>query len=101
TTAVYTFAPPGLAASTEHRIMNRRIPTLLSMLGVASLVISTIGAKPAPLYIWNASKSAPLGLYWLRPADKLFVTELVAVLPPEPLATFLADGSYLPRGVPM
>ena len=30
-----------------------------------------------------------------------FVTELVAVQPPEPLATFLADGLYLPRGIPM
>ena len=29
------------------------------------------------------------------------VTELVAVLPPEPLAAFLAERSYLPRGVPM
>lgn len=81
--------------------MNRRIPTLLTMLGAAALVTSTIGAKPVPLYVWNASKSVPLGLYCLRPADKLFVTELVAVRPPEPLAIFLADGGYLPRGVPM
>jgi len=26
---------------------------------------------------------------------------LVAVVPPEPLATFLGEGSYLPRGIPM
>ena len=43
----------------------------------------------------------PIGLYRLRPIGKLAVTELVAVLPPEPLATFLADGNYLPRGVPL
>jgi type IV secretory pathway protease TraF len=28
-------------------------------------------------------------------------TELVAVMPPEPIASFLADGGYLPRGVPL
>ena len=60
-----------------------------------------ICAKPVALYVWNASESAPLGLYRLQPVDTLFVTELVAVLPPEPLAAFLAEGSYLPRGVPM
>ena len=32
---------------------------------------------------------------------QLFVTELVAVEPPEPLATFLAERRYLPRGIPM
>jgi type IV secretory pathway protease TraF len=43
----------------------------------------------------------PIGLYQLQPTDRLFVTELVAIEPREPLATFLADGSYLPRGIPL
>jgi type IV secretory pathway protease TraF len=37
----------------------------------------------------------------VRPADVLHVTELVVVRPPEPLASFLADGGYLPKGVPL
>jgi type IV secretory pathway protease TraF len=37
----------------------------------------------------------------LHPTKARYVGELVAVLPPAPLATFLADRSYLPRGVPM
>jgi type IV secretory pathway protease TraF len=37
----------------------------------------------------------------LQPAGDLFVAQLVAVQPPEPLATFLADHRYLHRGVPM
>ena len=81
--------------------MKSRTTVLVAMLcGVVPLVPTT-GAKPVPLYIWNVSESVPPGLYRLRPADTLFITELVAVLPPEPLLTFLADGSYLPRGVPM
>ena len=43
----------------------------------------------------------PTGLYRLRPAGKLVVTELVAVQPPESLAAFLDEGGYLPRGIPM
>jgi type IV secretory pathway protease TraF len=31
----------------------------------------------------------------------LFVTELVAIEPPEPFATVLSDGRFLPRGIPM
>ena len=69
---------------------------------VTTVVLSTIGAKPAAhYYIWNASESVPVGLYRLRPTGKLFATELVAVEPPEPLATFLSNGRYLPRGIPM
>ena len=81
--------------------MKRRMMMLVAMVcGIAPLV-STIGPKPIPLYIWNVSESVPPGLYRLRPADTLFVTELVAVLPPEPLAALLADGGYLPRDVPI
>jgi conjugative transfer signal peptidase TraF len=77
------------------------LATLLTTLGVAVVVVSTIAAKPTALYIWNASESVPIGLYRLRPVGGLAVTDLVAVMPPEPLATFLADANYLPRGIPM
>jgi conjugative transfer signal peptidase TraF len=78
-----------------------RVATLLTTLGVAALVVSTIAAKPTARYIWNASESVPIGLYRLQPTGRLFVTELVAVEPPEPLAIFLENGRYLPRGVPL
>jgi type IV secretory pathway protease TraF len=71
------------------------------MIGAASILTSTIGPKPPPLYIWNSSESVSLGLYSLLSTNEPHVAELVAVVPPEPLATFLADGGYLPRGVPM
>lgn len=81
--------------------MKRGAMMLVAMLGGVASLVSTIGPKPVPLYIWNVSRSVPPGLYRVRPPDTLFVTELVAVQPPEPLATFLAGGGYLPRGVPM
>jgi conjugative transfer signal peptidase TraF len=81
--------------------MTGRATTLLLTAGAAALALSTIVARPAKRYAWNASGSVPVGLYRLQPVGNLFVMQLVAVQPPEPLATFLADNSYLPRGVPM
>lgn len=53
------------------------------------------------LLLWNASASAPRGLYLLHPAMPLHGGELVAVAPPEPLARFAAVRGYLPIGVPL
>jgi conjugative transfer signal peptidase TraF len=78
-----------------------RVAILLTTLGAAALVVSAIIAKPVTRYIWNASESVPIGLYGLRPIGKLAATELVAVQPPEPLATFLESHRYLPREVPL
>src|SRR5882724_444607 len=80
--------------------MNSRVMTLLTTLGAAAALLSTVGARSTH-YIWNASTSVPIGLYRLRPTGNLFVTELVAVVPPDPLATFLESRRHLPRGIPM
>jgi len=81
--------------------MTGRVVTLLTTLAAATSVLSSIGERSVPRFVWNVSDSVPIGLYRLRPAGKLAVTELVAAQPPEPTATFLADGNYLPRNVPM
>ena len=54
-----------------------------------------------PKLIWNASASAPIGLYSVQTAADLGVTDLVAVDAPEPLMSFLGEREYLPRGVPL
>ena len=67
----------------------------VSLIGVASI------ASFAPRLIWNASASTPVGFYTIGEVGNLEVTDLVAVDAPEPLATFLSDGGYLPRGSPL
>src|SRR3546814_19672533 len=59
------------------------------------------GVSFARKLICNASASTPMGLYAIGAPGPLEVTDLVAVRPPEPLAAFLSDGGYLPRGVPL
>ncbi|HZE53087.1 MAG TPA: S26 family signal peptidase [Bradyrhizobium sp.] len=80
--------------------MNSRVAIFLTTLGAAVALLFTVMARSTH-YIWNASESVPIGLYRLRPTGNLSVTELVAVEPSEPLATFLESRRYLPRGIPM
>nr|WP_245328976.1 S26 family signal peptidase [Bradyrhizobium centrolobii] len=67
---------------------------------MTTLLLSTVGGA-TPRYIWNASNSVPIGLYRVQPVNRLNVTELVAVQPPDLLAAFLDLNGYLPAGVPM
>jgi conjugative transfer signal peptidase TraF len=71
--------------------------TCVAALGVGLSALS----RPAPRLIWNASASVPIGLYAVHPAGALHVDELLVVMPPEPLATFLDKRRYLPKGVPL
>ena len=80
--------------------MNARCTTILTTFAATILLLSTLG-RNTPHYIWNASKSVPIGLYRVQPATRLTVTELVAVQPPDLLAAFLDLNGYLPIGVPM
>ncbi len=69
---------------------------------VASSAIAVTTWIDAPTkLIWNASASTPIGFYLVEPAKRLEVTDLVAVAAPEPIASFLADGGYLPRDTPL
>ncbi len=78
-----------------------RLRWAFGALVASSLVaVSTYVDTPTKL-IWNASASTPIGLYAVQPIKRLQVTDLVAVDAPEPMASFLADGGYLPPGVPL
>ncbi|MBB3880245.1 S26 family signal peptidase [Sphingomonas pseudosanguinis] len=69
----------------------------LATMGVAYPALTPIPIK----LLWNASASAPVGLYIIDSDGPFEVTDLVAVDAPEPLAAFLAERGYLPKGVPL
>jgi conjugative transfer signal peptidase TraF len=69
----------------------------------AGAVLLAFLAHPAstPVMAWNASASAPLGLYLVRkPADLNRGDFVLASLPPAS-ATMAARRGYLPQGVPV
>lgn len=53
------------------------------------------------LLLWNASASAPRGLYLLRNPSPLARGEMVAITPPTSLTGFMAARGYLAAGVPL
>jgi conjugative transfer signal peptidase TraF len=75
----------------------------------AMLVVIAVGIAAAavprsdgpPWLVWNASASAPIGLYAVAAIADVRTDDLVVVRPPKPLARFLADGGYLPLGLPL
>ena len=81
--------------------MTRQSRTLALAMAAVAILAGTIVAQPSPIYIWNSSASVAVGLYRMRPAGNHYITELVAVRPPDPLASYLNLNGYLPIGVPM
>lgn len=67
---------------------------------LALLTVPAVIDLPTRL-VWNVTASVPIGLYAVRPTAPLRVGVLAAVMPPEPLASWLVEGGYLGRGVPL
>jgi conjugative transfer signal peptidase TraF len=71
---------------------------MTTYVSAVSIAVSSVIPTPVKL-IWNASASAPIGLYSLHSGGVLAAGDLVAVAPPLPLANRLAERGYLPRNV--
>ncbi|MDQ0470087.1 conjugative transfer signal peptidase TraF [Labrys wisconsinensis] len=75
---------------------------LFLVMAFATIGVGYPALTPMPTKLmWNASASAPIGFYTIDFDGPFEVTDLVAVDAPEPLATFLAERGYLPKGVPL
>ena len=87
---------------TNRRRRRRRRPR--TVLAVSMLGLGLIGlaahAQPAPWLVWNASASAPIGLYRFLPG-KPSSGDLVLVRTPESVRQLAAERGYLPHNVPL
>ena len=72
----------------------------VTALAVISITAAAMVDMPVKL-IWNATASAPIGFYTVEPAGRIEVPELVAIMPPEPLAGFMVGRGYVARDVPL
>jgi conjugative transfer signal peptidase TraF len=73
------------------------LTTTFATIGMAIMAV----IPPSPKLIWNASASAPIGLYGIAPVDRLAIDDLVVVATPAPLARFLSERGYLAKGIPL
>lgn len=87
------------AASICAGVSHRRIIVL--GVSVLVLVVLTFAVTHRPLLIWNATASAPIGLYEVVPEANFARGDLVLIRPPQWVRTLAAARGYLPETVPM
>ncbi len=78
--------------------MGPRSTLAWTVLGALALVTPLVAAR-APQLVWNATASAPEGLYRLQAGRPPAVGDWAAVQPPKPLSVWLERRGYLPDGV--
>jgi len=66
----------------------------------APLAASAIWSPPV-LLVWNASASAPVGLYRVHDGGPIGRGDMVVAWTPEPVRSLAARRRYLPRNVPL
>lgn len=86
------------AAKLRRRRLERRIAAAAIGLGV---VLGSAVFPPAPRLVWNASASAPIGLYSVSPGELAEPGDMVIARVPEPWRRLAATRRYLPMNVPL
>jgi len=86
------------AAKARRRILGRRIAIIgagLTLLGL------TMVFPPVPRLVWNASASAPIGLYAVTLGVPIDPGDMVIVRVPDPWRMLAARRRYIPANVPL
>jgi len=84
--------------------VRRRLPrwTCRSAIATAAVGLALLAlGRQGPLLIFNASASAPIGLYRVGPAGSINRGDLVLVRTPESVRALAAERNYLPASVPL
>jgi conjugative transfer signal peptidase TraF len=74
-------------------------PAVFGLMALGMVLI--VAGRHTPSLIYNASASAPIGLYRVLPAAPLGVGDLVLVPMPRSVAPLAAGRGYLPMSVPL
>lgn len=70
-----------------------------TLIGVAAAL--DFGVRPAPRLVWNASASAPIGLWRIDPHAAYGVGDMVLAATPASVRRLAAERRYLPTNVPL
>lgn len=84
------------------RRRRRRQLAIAALIGcIAAPLAASMLWKPPVLLVWNASASAPIGLYRLRADSAVGRGDMVVAWTPEPARALAARRHYLPANVPL
>lgn len=82
----------------KRRRLQRRAVWLA---GLGAALALTVAFPPRPVLVWNASESAPVGLYAVGDTGELRRGDMVIAWLPDHHRRFAAERHYLPRNVPL
>ena len=80
--------------------MAKRTVAITAVLSIAAFGLTEI-AHPTPRIVWNATASAPVGLYRVEAAVALRRGDFVLAWPPDAARQLAAARDYLPANVPL
>lgn len=86
------------AAKTRRSRLDRRIAIAGAGIG---LLLASAALPPAPRLVWNASASAPVGLYAVSPGATVEPGDMVIARVPGRFRRLAAERRYLPINVPL
>ena len=84
----------------RRRVRFRIVATAAAAIA-ATASVATMLWPPRPALVWNASASAPLGLYSVSGAGEIRPGETVIAWPPASARALAAERGYLPANVPL
>ena len=84
-----------------RRLKSRRLK-LLALIGIAAAPVAVTALWKTPmLLVWNASASAPVGLYRVEPHAPVRRRDMVVAWLPRGARLLAASRHYLPANVPL
>ncbi len=98
---VLALAAWGEALRADRARIRKRARTGLGLATGCACLLATAVERPRPKLVWNASASAPIGLYLVSPQADLADGDMVIAWPPGAFAALAAARQYLPAGIPL
>lgn len=84
------------------KLQRRKLARRAALIAIGSAVLlGSATLPPAPRLVWNASTSAPIGLYAVAPGSLAEPGDMVIARVPEPFRRLAAMRHYLPMNLPL
>lgn len=91
----------GAALRAERRSRRARRLRVGGCAALIAALVTTVAVPPRPRLLWNASASAPMGLWRVAPGTPVGRGDMVVARLAEPWRSLAARRHYLPANVPL